>query len=37
MKIANICFDSVAQLKYWNDSNKSKFESGGNEKEIECG
>jgi hypothetical protein len=30
--ITHRCFENVTQLKYvfWNDSNKSKFDSGGN-------
>jgi hypothetical protein len=30
IKIANRSFGNVSQFKYWDDSNKSKFDSGGN-------
>jgi hypothetical protein len=39
MKIANRSFENVTQYKYvyGNESNKSKFDSGGNQEAIEFG
>jgi hypothetical protein len=35
IKVANRSFENVAQLKYLGMTNKSKFDLGGNQEEIE--
>jgi hypothetical protein len=38
IKLCNRCFENAAQFRYFgNDYNKSKFDLGGNEREIELG
>jgi hypothetical protein len=35
IKVGNRCFENVLLFKYWKDSKKSKYYSGGNSEELE--